>query len=553
MRVLLASFAGYPLTPTNFMPDNGLANLAACLREAGHDPLILDLNTVEVMDRLFPAALRPKLADLSARLLDPDARPRPTDLPRLLWYARQVRQHQEREFATLGHELDALADQFGADMVGLKLWNGDGLTAAGRFVRALKHATPQRPVFAGGPHVDLFRGLIYEACPGLDGLVYGDGEEAIVAVADALAARRGLGNLPNFISPDADPGLRPAPRPVPALDALPLPCYDPEVYPAMGGHGKAKLIVLDDSRGCSNRCAFCMHPEKSGPYRTKSAARLVDEMDSLRARHGVRAFRLGGSSPRAPQLRALAHEILNRDVDVTYCSFAELRQFQPGDLPLLGRSGCFGLFFGLETADPQLARVALGKALDPDLAADTIRWARQAGVFAVTSVIFPCPGETHASRERTLTWLLDAQPDSVPVQFPGLYPGTRWLQAPERFGFDLDPRRYPRQVMNYKIALLLPPQLWRPLPYRIDGKPYRVYARETAAFVRELEAAGLLTMVSDDVALLARAAGMTPRAFRDHCRLAFLSGDTEAVAELVTRINTSITSGVHAGRQKEYV
>ena len=41
-RGLLVSYAGYPYTPSSLMPDNGLANLAGALLEAGHDVSIVD-------------------------------------------------------------------------------------------------------------------------------------------------------------------------------------------------------------------------------------------------------------------------------------------------------------------------------------------------------------------------------------------------------------------------------------------------------------------------------------------------------------------------------
>ena len=55
---LLISYAGYPYSPSSFMPDNGLANLAAILTENGHKTKILDYGTVEIVKRFMPDYIR---------------------------------------------------------------------------------------------------------------------------------------------------------------------------------------------------------------------------------------------------------------------------------------------------------------------------------------------------------------------------------------------------------------------------------------------------------------------------------------------------------------
>ena len=63
-KALLVTMAGYPIVPSNFMPDNGLAQLASLLLDSGHDVQIIDLNTPELMDRLFPKPLREPLEQI---------------------------------------------------------------------------------------------------------------------------------------------------------------------------------------------------------------------------------------------------------------------------------------------------------------------------------------------------------------------------------------------------------------------------------------------------------------------------------------------------------
>ncbi len=89
-RGLLVSYAGYPYTPSSLTPDNGLANLAGALLEAGHDVRIIDYGTVSTMRRLFPEELSRQVKPLAEKMLaSPDVAPGPEQMgqipTRLCW------------------------------------------------------------------------------------------------------------------------------------------------------------------------------------------------------------------------------------------------------------------------------------------------------------------------------------------------------------------------------------------------------------------------------------------------------------------------------------
>jgi hypothetical protein len=308
----------------------------------------------------------------------------------------------------------------------------------------------------------------------------------------------------------------------------------------MEGDQKIRLVVLDESRGCPNSCHFCIHAIKSGRWRTKSAARVVRDMETLGKQVGTRAFRFAGSNTPPRLLREVAQALVDRGADFEYCGFAEPRGFSAEDFALLRRSGCYSLFFGIESGSPEILERSLNKRAAVDDVRRSLIACREAGIFTVGSVIVPAPGETAETKAQTMRLLTEARPDSVPVQFAGLYPQTPWGEDPERFGFGVNRDTYTESVMRYKIRLLFPPRFWKPLPYTIDGKPFREWAGETEAFARELEAQGLLTNVSDDIALLAKYADLPPAEFKRRNMIHFLSGDAEAVQTQIAAINHRI-------------
>jgi hypothetical protein len=114
------------------------------------------------------------------------------------------------------------------------------------------------------------------------------------------------------------------------------------------------------------------------------------------------------------------------------------------------------------------------------------------------------------------------------------------MERPEDYNLQIDDREaLVAEELEYKIKLLFPPAYWEPLPYRVNGLDYHQFTALTARFAGALDQAGVLTGVPDDNVLLAELAGMTPREFRDSARLWHLTGEAEAVAGMVERVNGS--------------
>lgn len=537
-RGLLISYPGYPYTPSSLLPDNGLANLAGALIEAGHEVLVLDYGTVDTMRRLVPQSLRGKLSEI----YDQVSRARNNRisrlrglylLSRLQFMDRRLARYRAREVMRIAEEIAQVIRKQEPDFVGFKLWNGDGFSGPVMMAEFLKRRFPELKIFAGGSHVDFFRGLIFERTKAFDGLVYGEGEETIVQIADYVSGKDKL-DFPNLITPD---GIEREIRRIENLDSLPMAVYDEHIYPVMKGNEKIKIVVLDESRGCPYGCAFCVQSVKSGHRRrVKTVARVVGEMKHIRDRYGVRSFRYAGSSTPATLMREVASKIMEEDLKVSYCSYGHVREFRAEDAMVLKQSGLFGLLFGIESGSQKVLDL-MKKPTTVEQISRAVTVAKNAGIFVVGSVILPAPGDNDKTMKETFDLLMEVRPDSVFIQFPGVYPRTPWAWNPEKYGFDLDAENYCRQVMDYKIKTLFPPSFWSPLPYRLNGMSFRQFARVTEQFALKLESNGLVTQITDDIAMVGAVLGIEPAEFKKLSARAMWTGDWEKMAEIVTTFN----------------
>ena len=542
-RALLVSYAGYPYTPSSLTPDNGLANLAGALVEAGHEVRIIDYGTISTMRRLFPRALSEQVRPLAGQLLGSSQPPSAQALARLQQFSDQLEAHQEEELGTIGAELVAEVRHLRPDFVGFKTWNGDGFTGTVALAKRLRAQFPSLHIYAGGPQTSWFRDVVYRRTEVFEALAYGEGEQIILDLAEHATGQRKLGSIPGIIYKEQGV-VKQVPRAEGLnLDDLPTPIYDEEIYPAMAGEEKIKIIVLDDSRGCPYACGFCTHPLESGHrLRVASPGRLVDMMELMRKKYGVRVFRFSGSSTPGRLMHEVAEEILQRDLDVLYTCFGHFASADPDHFETMIRSGLYATFFGIESGCQEILDKAVRKGIDLEKVKQTVAAAKRAGIFTVTSMIVPLPFDTEQTIQRSLEFILEIRPDSVPVQFPGLLPGTPWMQEPEEFAFEVaDREQMLLEGLDYKIKLLFPPAYWEPLPYKVNGMNFGEFTALTTRFAASLEASGILTGVPDDNALIAHCAGISPREFRDQARLWCLTGDAEAMAQMVRAANEQIT------------
>jgi len=314
----------------------------------------------------------------------------------------------------------------------------------------------------------------------------------------------------------------------------------------MKGNQKIKMVFIDESRGCPNHCSYCIHPIKSGNrWRERTPQAVVEQMEEMNRKYGFTTFRFAGSNPPPFLKKGIANEILNKGLKVTYSAFGHIKDGLVVDFELLRKSGCYSLFFGIESGSQRILDESMNKGIKIGQITKAIKACKQAGLYVVGSVIIPAPQETEETKKESLDLLLRMRPDSVVVWFPALMLGTDWEKNSQKYGFDIQDRKsYLREAMLYKIKSFYPPSLWEPSSeYNLNGKSFKEITKETGNFIRLLEKNKILTQVTSETALVARYARVSPRECRDKARKYLSSGDYKSIGELVSKINQVILKG----------
>ena len=542
-KSILINYNGYPSTLDSLTPDNGLASLAGSLINNGHETLIMDFSTTGIIRRLIPKEISDELneiyEDIVLEMRTKGQLSKPT-IDKLLFLDKKLEKHKDMQLMEIADEIVEKAKHIGTDFIGFKLWTGDGFEGSVRMASRIKEKLKNIKIFAGGPHVDWFMERIFDYTDIFDVLAYGEGEETIVSLADYVNGRINLSDISNIIyKKNGEIKISELKR-INNLNILSDPVYDSDVYPAMSGDEKAKFIMIDESRGCPNKCYFCIHPRKSGTkWRRRDPIRVVNLMEKIKGDLNVCVFRLSGSNTPADLKKEIANEIIRRQLKIGYSAFGHVRESEKEDYNLLKRSGCISLAFGVESGSQEILDRDINKKVKVEQIISALTECKKAGILTVASIIVPNPHDTPETLKETLDLLIKTKPDSVTMQLPGLIPNTYWYENQKEFGFELEDD-YMLKTMVYKIKLLLPPILWEPLPYKINNRTNDEAVMLAQNFSLELEKNGILTGIGDFLLSIGRYLNIPIKELRDKNRRIFFTGDYYEIKNMAKLFNQEV-------------
>ncbi|MEJ5357947.1 MAG: radical SAM protein [Desulfobacterales bacterium] len=299
--------------------------------------------------------------------------------------------------------LETLLAEFAPQAVGLTAVTMN-VDRALSLAAAIKRLDPAALTVLGGPHASFCAEKTLAACPALDVVVRGEGEETLVELCRAIERRRPLSSVRGITVREGD-GFRSTPdRPFLAdLDRLPLPAR--HLLPLGRYRALGLSVSMTTSRGCPHRCIFCVGRRMVGPrVRLHGVRRVVDELAELSAL-GFPQVNLADDwfTADARRCRAVCDEILARGLNIRWTSFARVDSVSEALLCRMKAAGCAAVSFGLESANRGILRTAK-KGITPEQARAAVEACRRAGVTAMASFILGLPGETPETLAETLAF-----------------------------------------------------------------------------------------------------------------------------------------------------
>jgi radical SAM superfamily enzyme YgiQ (UPF0313 family) len=269
-----------------------------------------------------------------------------------------------------------------------------------RIAQRLKAIQPDSTIVLGGPQASVVDMPTLAAFPFVDMVLRGEAEKTLPALLDQLQAGSHLEQVPGLTYRiGAQLKRTPNAPPIPNLDELPFPAYHLVKRPA-----NMHIASLELGRGCPFACTFCSTNDFfRRNFRLRSPERVLDDMRRIAAQYGIRQFQLVHDMFTVDRKRVVAfcNTMLASGDEFTWACSARTDCIDEALLELMFRSGCSGIFFGVETGSSRMQKI-INKHLDLGKAKNMIAAAERIGIATTVSLITGFPEETWDDVQETL-------------------------------------------------------------------------------------------------------------------------------------------------------
>ena len=236
----------------------GLAYIGAVLRQAGHEVSMVDA-VAEAPDKVTKDRHLHRLGLLPEEIVD---------------------------------ALDPEAEAFGLTNMWSFSW-----PLVRELIFKLKERYPNTPLICGGEHFTGLPDYSMETSP-IDYIVTGEGEDAAVALFEALQNGTSIEEIPGVVYRDGDEIKKTGPqRRRRNLDELPWPAWDLvdiEVYnrwELVNGVRAGQTVPILATRGCPYSCTYCASPQMwTTRYYTREPQDVADEIEYYHKQYGATNF-----------------------------------------------------------------------------------------------------------------------------------------------------------------------------------------------------------------------------------------------------------------------
>ncbi len=405
------------------MPPLGIAYLATYLKSKGKEVEVYDLN-LELHQN----------ADSASRVfweLDTINRMAPADI------AHNLCRSFEKDIGLFLKRVKPFS------MIAFSANNLISTTFAGIIAEKIKAADPEKIIVVGGP--GCFHSWDRKSVPkdAVDFFVIGEGEEVLNELIDSCGSlpRAGLSDikLPGVLNNNGKNEKFIPAACIRDLNTVPFPDFS-EFDLAQYNPGAAyRPLPLLMSRGCINRCSYCIDWYMCANFRVRKPEDIVAEIEHHIRTYGITHIEFNDllCNGNLRHLEKFCDLVCERKIDIRWISYAAIRRNMSDELLYkIKKSGCNSLCFGIESgSDTVLKR--MNKHYCAADAADLIRRTHAAGIEVRMNIIVGFPGETEEDFRRTLEFVRQNRSYIAQVTNVSsfvLMPGSDLAVYPHRFG-----------------------------------------------------------------------------------------------------------------------
>ena len=304
-------------------------------------------------------------------------------------------------------------------------------------IKVTKEVLPDSLTVIGGSHVTFWDDKALKECPELDVVVRGEGEITFLELVKKLKKDESFTDVVGITCRKDGNIVKNSDRQhIEDLDNLPYPAFHLWPIEHFNKYGKIIFPVMT-SRGCTFWCDFCSAVRMFGRrYRMRSPQKVVDELEFLYKKYGQDQYTFYDDAFTVSQSRTeeICDEIKKRDLKIKWDCETRVDMVTKELLQKMKAAGCIAVWFGVEAGSAKVIE-AMGKGISLTQTFNAFKWAKEAGLMTVASMILGFPGETRETAMESINLLAKIKSDEIGVYIATPYPGTPMYDYVKKMGW----------------------------------------------------------------------------------------------------------------------
>ena len=343
-------------------------------------------------------------------------------------------------------DLEKDISEFDPDMLALSTSTA-GIRFACDVIKRFNKPDRRYIIAMGGPHATFYPNII--ETDGLDVICRGEGEYAIVELADALDNGNDYSNILNLWVKKEDGIIKNDVRPFVNLNELPMP--DREIYydhyPVLRNK-PTKLFLL--VRGCPYGCTFCWNLNYRKIYKGKGKYirnvpidMIIDEIKYVKETYGLKWVQFISDTINLD--REWFMEFLNEyktHIDMPFLCNVRANLVDEEMVKLMKEAKCDRIDFGIESGDEYLRNTIINKSLSDEEIINAGRWINKYGIRLQTTNIIGLPHETLDTIKKTIEINRKINPEMAKCFILQPYRGTEIYEYAKKMNMIDDTYNY---------------------------------------------------------------------------------------------------------------
>jgi len=302
-----------------------------------------------------------------------------------------------------------------------------------RIVKIIKDSNSEIKIVVGGPHATILYNQMLNHFP-IDYIVLGEGEITFLELMNAIHNNKDIEKIKGIAYKKKNRIIKnEEQKPISNLDSLPMPAYNISKNPE-------ETTWISTSRGCAYNCGFCTAKNVwGGTYRTKSAEKIVDEIEFHVKNFKRRNFGFIDDTftQNKERVKNICKEIINRNLKINWSAATRVDCIDSEILYWMKKAGCKRIDFGVESGSVTI-RKNMNKYFTNEDIINAFELAKEYKIKTIAYMILGYKGETIKTIIQSIKFFNKIKPDVIITCPARLYPGTELYEDAKKQGLMSD-------------------------------------------------------------------------------------------------------------------